>query len=125
MLAYLAAHEEWLGARHRYTVLHVVPFMRPTAAALATREAIQRYYAEEIEIVLKPIRAFFQMQGIEAEFIGEPGHVVEVIAGHAQSGGFDLLMMGTQGHGSVGNLVMGSVATKVLARCKLPVLLVR
>ena len=25
MLAYLAAHDEWLGSKHRYTVLNVVP----------------------------------------------------------------------------------------------------
>jgi nucleotide-binding universal stress UspA family protein len=34
-------------------------------------------------------------------------------------------MMGSHGHGSVVNVVMGSVATKVLASCKVPVLLVR
>ena len=39
--------------------------------------------------------------------------------------GFDLLVMGSHGHGNVGNLVMGSIATKVLAGCKVPVLLVR
>jgi nucleotide-binding universal stress UspA family protein len=35
------------------------------------------------------------------------------------------VMMGTHGHGPLGNLVMGSVATKVLASCEVPVLLVR
>jgi len=35
------------------------------------------------------------------------------------------LMMGSHGHGNLANVVMGSVATKVLASCKLPVLLVR
>jgi nucleotide-binding universal stress UspA family protein len=33
--------------------------------------------------------------------------------------------MGSHGHGTLGNLVMGSVATQVLAHCKAPVLLVR
>jgi nucleotide-binding universal stress UspA family protein len=33
--------------------------------------------------------------------------------------------MGSHGHGTLGNLVMGSVATQVLAGCKVPVLLVR
>jgi nucleotide-binding universal stress UspA family protein len=36
-----------------------------------------------------------------------------------------LLVMGSHGHGTLGNLVMGSVATQVLAHCKVPVLLVR
>jgi nucleotide-binding universal stress UspA family protein len=33
--------------------------------------------------------------------------------------------MGSHGHGTLVNLVMGSVATKVLAQSKIPVLLVR
>jgi len=33
--------------------------------------------------------------------------------------------MGSHGHGSLGNLVMGSVATKVMAHTQVPVLLVR
>ena len=33
--------------------------------------------------------------------------------------------MGSHGQSALGNLVMGSVATQVLARCKVPVLLVR
>jgi nucleotide-binding universal stress UspA family protein len=33
--------------------------------------------------------------------------------------------MGSHGHGALTNLVMGSVATRVLAHCSVPVLLVR
>jgi nucleotide-binding universal stress UspA family protein len=33
--------------------------------------------------------------------------------------------MGSRGHGEIANMVLGSVATKVLARCSVPVLLVR
>ena len=33
--------------------------------------------------------------------------------------------MGSRGHGALGGLVMGSVATRVLAHCQTPVLLVR
>ena len=125
MLAYVAAHDEWLGAKHQYTVLHVVPFMQPRAAALAGRDVIQRFYRDEAEKVLKPIRTFFKKQGLEADFIGQPGNVADVIAKLADGGGFDLLMMGSHGHGNLVNLVMGSVATQVLANCKVPVLLVR
>ena len=72
-----------------------------------------------------PIRSFFKKQGIEAEFVGKVGHAPEVIAKMADGQDFDLLMMGSHGHGTLGNLVMGSVTTKVLASCKTPVLLVR
>jgi nucleotide-binding universal stress UspA family protein len=36
-----------------------------------------------------------------------------------------LIVMGSHGHSSLGNVVLGSVANRVLARCKTPVLLIR
>jgi nucleotide-binding universal stress UspA family protein len=33
--------------------------------------------------------------------------------------------MGSHGHSALGNIVLGSVATGVLARCTVPVLLIR
>ena len=41
------------------------------------------------------------------------------------AGKFDLLIMGSHGHGALATLVMGSVTTHVLANSKVPVLLVR
>ncbi len=125
MLAYVAAHDEWLGTQHHYTVLSVVPLMPPRAAAVTSKDVIQRYYRDEAERVLKPIRTFFKKQGLEAECRGQPGKAADTIAKLADSGGFDLLIMGSHGHGTLGNLVMGSVATKVLASSKIPVLLLR
>ena len=126
MLAYLAAHDEWLGGgRHQYTVLNTVAPVPPRAAAVIDRDTLKNYYAETSEAVFKPIRAFFKRQGIEAEFVGRVGHAPDVIAKTADAGKYDLLVMGSHGHGSLGNLVMGSVATKVLSACKTPVLLVR
>lgn len=125
MLAYVAAHDEWLGDRHRYTVLTVVPFMHARAAAVTARETIARYYRDEQEAVLKPVRAFFAKQGLAAEFVGETGDAAEQIAAHARKGKHELIVMGSHGRSNLSNLVMGSVATKVLATTKTPVLLVR
>jgi nucleotide-binding universal stress UspA family protein len=125
MLAYVAAHDEWLGPHHRYTVVHAVPKIPPHAASFLARDVIARYYSDEAERVLKPLRTFFKKQGLEVDFIGQAGDVADTIIKLADGGGFDLLMMGSHGHGNLGNLVMGSVATKVLACSKVPVLLVR
>ncbi|MFT3663965.1 universal stress protein [Piscinibacter sp.] len=125
MLAYLAAHDEWLGGRHDYTVLNTVAPVPARAASVIDRETLKSYYAETSEAVFKPIRTFFKKQGIEAEYVGKVGHAAEVIAKTADAGGYDLLVMGSHGHGTLGNLVMGSVATKVLSACKTPVLLIR
>jgi len=57
--------------------------------------------------------------------LGKVGSAGELIAKAAEAGAFDLVVMGSHGHSALGNLVMGSVATRVLAHCKVPVLLVR
>jgi nucleotide-binding universal stress UspA family protein len=57
--------------------------------------------------------------------VSKVGHPGELIAKTADSGKFDLVIMGSHGHSALGNLVMGSVATKVMAHCGTPVLLVR
>jgi nucleotide-binding universal stress UspA family protein len=53
------------------------------------------------------------------------GAAGDVIAKMATDGDFDLVMMGSHGHNTLANLVMGSVATKVMAHCGTPVLLIR
>jgi nucleotide-binding universal stress UspA family protein len=125
MLGYIAAHDEWLGSHQTYTVMTVVPGLPARAVALLDKEAVKSYYDDEAEKVFKPIRAFFARQGISATFIGKVGHAAELIAKQAEAGKFDLLLLGSHGHGDLTNLVMGSVVTKVLAHCKTPVLLVR
>ncbi len=125
MVAYWTAHDEWLGASHAYTVLTVVPTIPPRAAAVLDRELLHAYYADEGEKVFKPLRTFLDGQGIQATFLSKTGHVADVIAKTAEEGKFDLLMMGSHGHSELAGLVMGSVATRVLAGCKVPLLIVR
>ncbi len=126
MLGYLAAHDEWLGARHHYTVLTVVPQLPARAASALSKDVVDSYYDDEADKVFKPIREFFAQQpGMQVEFVAKHGHAAEIIAAHADQGKYDLLMLGSHGHSALGNLVMGSVATKVVAQCGVPVLLVR
>ena len=125
MLAYIAAHDEWLGAQHEYTVLHVVPAVPPRAAAVIDKTELGSYYDEEAEKIFKPIRAFFKSQGIAAKFLSKVGPVADTIAAVANKGNFDLMVLGSHGQNALMNLVMGSVATKVLAQCSKPVLLIR
>ena len=125
MLAYLAAHDEWLGAHHAYTVLTVVPPVPARAASVLAKDILAGYYNDESEKVFKPIRPFFAKQGLNAEFVAKHGHPADVIAATADKGKYDLLLLGSHGHSSLGNLVMGSVATTVMAQCGVPVLLIR
>ena len=126
MLAYLAAHDESFGSKeHRFTVVTVVGAIPQRAAAALSKKIVQDHYAEEAETTLKPIRAFFAKQGVDAQFVHRVGDAGEQIAELARKGGFDLLMMGSHGHGALAGLVLGSVASRVLAVCDVPVLIVR
>ena len=53
---------------------------------------------------------------------GEPG---ETIADAARALKCRMIVMGTRGQGAVGNLLLGSVATKVIHLAKVPVTLVK
>ncbi len=125
MLAYLTTHEDWLGTRHRYTVFYAVLQVPHRAAAFAGPETVRGYYEDDVRVVMEPIRAVLSEKGIDATFVHKVGHPAEEIAAYAEEGNFDLLVMGSHGVGALKNLVLGSVATKVLARCTVPVLLVR
>jgi nucleotide-binding universal stress UspA family protein len=125
MLAYLAAHDEWLGAQHEYTMLTVVTPVPPRAAAVLDKATLKSYYDESAEKVFKPLRTFASKQGLKATFVNKVGTAAEIIAETAKKGGYDLVVLGSHGHGTLGNLVMGSVATKVLAHCSTPALLIR
>lgn len=125
MLAYLAAHDEWLGDRHDYTVLTVVAPLPPRATAVIDKAALRSHYDETAEAVFKPIRTFFARHKIAPAFVAKVGSPGEVIAAQAEKGKFALVMLGSHGHGALRSLVMGSVATRVLASCQTPVLVVR
>lgn len=126
MLAYLAAHDELLGAgRHDYTALTVQSALPPRARAALSKDMVDEYYAEESAKVLEPVRKFLAQNGIQPTCRSEIGPAGEIIGKLAEEGKFDLVIMGTHGHGSLGKLVMGSVSTQVLANCSVPVLLIR
>jgi nucleotide-binding universal stress UspA family protein len=125
MLAYLSTHEELFGVHHSYTLLTVSPQLPPRARSAVGKEIVEVYHREEAEKVLSPVSKFLARHGIEPKTLSKVGHAGEIISKAADSGPFDLLVMGSHGHGTLGNLVMGSVATQVLANCKVPLLLVR
>ena len=125
MLDYLTSHQELFGPQNEYTALTVHPALPPHARAAVGKEIVNSYYADETQKVLTPVAAFLTQHGINAQSDSRVGPVGQTIAKFADEGQFDLLVMGSHGLGALANLVMGSVATQVLAHSKVPVLLVR
>ena len=85
----------------------------------------QDYYRDESRKIVDPVISELQGHGLRATGAWKHGPLGETIAEFAEQGRFDLIVMGSHGHGALGRLVMGSVANRVLAHCTVPVLLVR
>ena len=125
MLAYIVTNSTLFDAGHEYTVFTAQSAVPPRARAAVGKEIVDKYYADEAEKVLAPVDKFLQRHKIGAKSLWKVGSPGAAISKLATEGKFDLVIMGSHGHGAVANLVMGSVATQVLAHCKVPVLLVR
>lgn len=125
MLDYLARHDELLGKNNDYTVLTVEPVLPPRARGVLGKDVVDKYHSEEAQKVLDPVLALLRRHGEQASGAFEIGHPGESIARFAEDGRFDLVVMGTHGHGRLANLVLGSVTNKVLSECGVPVLLIR
>ncbi|MDI1261291.1 universal stress protein [Aquabacterium sp.] len=125
MLGYIAAHDELLGAQHEYTILTVVPLLPAGVTSFLDRAMADTYYEDCAQEVLRPIKAFTDQKGWNVQLISRKGHAADVVAEFAEKHPMDLIVMGTHGRSAFGNVVLGSVTTGVLARTKVPMLLVR
>ena len=124
MLAYMAAHELF-SAKNDYTAVTAQLVLPSQARAALGKELVHKYYEDEGLRVMAPVTKYLLRHGITAKCLWKTGKPGELIAKTATEGKFDLVVMGSHGHGALLSLVMGSVATEVLAGCKVPVLIVR
>jgi nucleotide-binding universal stress UspA family protein len=125
MLGYIAAHDELLGAGNEYIVFTAVAPVPADAARFLDRSTLESYHREQADQVLGPVKRFADQQGWTTRTAHATGRAAEAIAELADAEKVDLIVMGTHGHSALGNVLLGSVASGVLARCRVPVLLVR
>ena len=125
MLAYLAAHDELLARGAQYTAITVTASIPAHAADFLDREVLDSYYRDEADKILAPIKSFAAQQGWDMQVVKQHGVAAQVIAAYAEKSKSDLIIMGSHGHGYIANVLMGSVASGVMARCNRPVMLVR
>jgi nucleotide-binding universal stress UspA family protein len=94
------------------------------AEQLVGAEAVQDYLRELSDKELKAALAVLVKAGIPHNAIIQTGHVADTIAALANKG-FDLVVMGSKGRSGIADLLLGSVAQRVMATCNKPVLLVK
>jgi nucleotide-binding universal stress UspA family protein len=117
---------DWFRAPIEIGLVYVhPPLPYKHAAAWAGKEAIHSYYEEESEAALAAARARLGERGMAYVAEKRVGDAGPEIVKCAAEGGYELIVMGTHGHTALASLVMGSVATKVVAASTVPVLLMK
>jgi nucleotide-binding universal stress UspA family protein len=124
-LDFIARHGTLFGPSHTYMALTVATQIPAHARRFLEHDVVEAYYREEAEKVLAPVREFVSRHSLSITTHHVIGHAAECIAAFAKAQQPDLIIMGSHGHSAIANLVLGSVAAGILARCGIPTLIVR
>jgi nucleotide-binding universal stress UspA family protein len=109
----------------KITLLHVLRPVAKFVSAAVRPEVIEENNAEEVEKAMGWARKRFADSRAPFEQAVEFGDPSEKIVEFAQRGSFDMIIMGSRGHGSVPGMLIGSTTFKVLTACKVPLLVIR
>ena len=89
------------------------------------KDTVSDYLRELSDKDLKSARAALDKAGVSHDMIIKTGHVAQEITKAAKAGKFDLIVMGAKGRSAVSDLLIGSVAQRVLALTKLPLTFIK
>lgn len=129
---FVLRHRDLFGAQARLSLLHVVPdFVMPVIADLGGM-AVPTYSEQEVKILqdrdfdraVAPARRLLEKAkatAAEVRLTGIPG---DEIAAYAKKN-LDVLVVGSHGYGGFKTVVLGSVATRIAAKCDTPLVIVR
>jgi nucleotide-binding universal stress UspA family protein len=98
--------------------------LRP-AKSFVGGDRVADYLRELSEKELKAARRLLDAAGIKHDMVIRTGHIAQEIVICANDGKYDLIVMGAKGRSAIADLLLGSVAQRVLATAKQPVVLVK
>jgi nucleotide-binding universal stress UspA family protein len=113
--AYIGA-ERWEEIKERN--------MKEVRASLAGKKRDHVAIREALDQFCEDVKSSSNEQFETDEILVKRGSTVDVILEQSQKRNCDLIVMGTQGHGLLADVMMGSTARKVVRRSQKPVLVV-
>lgn len=106
--------------------IHLLNVQHPFPGTIrGVKEQAEQYHRDEGEKALAGVRKLLDDAGLKYTCHISVGDAAEVIARYCHDRKLDQIFMGTRGAGAVANMLIGSVATKVLHLVDVPVLLVK
>ena len=130
---YVLRHAELFGAAPSISLIHVVhtyylvgmPSIAGFAPPAFSPSEIRSMQDKAYEAAMRPVRKLIKkaagIKATEVRLAGIPG---DELSGYARKK-LDVLAMGSHGYGAFKGAVLGSVATRMVAHCETPLLLIR
>lgn len=104
-------------------VLNVQPPM--PSSRFVSRRMIAEHQHRSAEEALAPARKLIARRGLDAEVVTAVGDPAETLIRVAKKHRCGIIVMGSRGQGRVANLLLGSVANKVVQTAQCPVAVVK
>ena len=95
------------------------------AKAFVGADAVADYLRDLSDKELKPAMKVLTTAGIKHDMVIKTGNISQEIVDFAQKGKFDMIVLGSKGRGGLLDLLIGSVAQRVLTTAQMPVVLVK
>ncbi|MBC8023290.1 MAG: universal stress protein [Burkholderiales bacterium] len=106
-------------------VMHVhAPLPYAMAASVVGKKTVDDYHRAESLKALKVAEKELEKAGLQYTSSWSTGDAAERIARYAADKDIDVIVTGSHGHGALARLALGSVATKLIAISRVPVLIV-
>lgn len=96
----------------------------PNMGVVVSKQMIDRYYAEECAAMLASSRKILDAAEMKYKVHTAVGSIAECIVEQAKLSGSNMIYMGTRGMTALSNMVLGSVATRVLHLAHIPIVLI-
>jgi nucleotide-binding universal stress UspA family protein len=124
---FVIEHANWYRDKPEIELVYVhVPLPQlPRMGVVVSHEQIQRYYQEEGAKALAGAKQLLDTAGLAHTEHILVGPIAESIVQHANTAACNMVVLATRGMGAAANLLLGSVATRVLSLSAVPVLVVK
>lgn len=114
-----------LAAPPKLTVVNVSEPLLKAASSKLGRKATADYYASNSEYAVRTARPVLRRAKLAFDEVFLVGDAAQEISRAAETHDADIVVMGSRGQTAIKGLLLGSVASKVLAQSKVPLTLVR
>ena len=109
----------------KLTLFYADPPLLNAASIKLGPTALKEYHDGNVQFATKTARSAFNRAHLEFDEEKVVAIPADAIVRFAQKGKYDMIIMGSRGRSGLTGLLLGSVTSKVIANCEIPVTIAR